>query len=178
MAGVAGQAVPGVLIALVPHMDAGDRGQWDGPQDERPLSDLGRKQAAALASEMSKWSGVTALFASPSARARETLEPLAKQLGLEIETMASLSERRPGESDASMAQRGERAVDEIRRGSPDGFVIAASHGDIVPAAVDRIAQRRRLRIPGFERRGQWYAVSIRADMSVDIELCEAPGFPQ
>lgn len=159
-------------------MDAGDRAAWDGLQDERPLSDLGRKQANALASEMSRWSGVTALFASPAARARETLEPLAKYLGLEIVTMASLSERRADESDAAMSQRGERAVDEIRRGSPNGVVIAASHGDIVPAAIDRIARRRGLHIPRLERRGQWYAVSIRADMSVDIELWEAPGLPQ
>jgi broad specificity phosphatase PhoE len=178
VAGVVGQTVPGVLIALVPHMDAGDRAEWDGPQDERPLSNLGRKQAASLASLMSKWSGITALFASPAARAHETLEPLARQLGLEIETMPSLSERRPGESDAAMAQRGERALDEIRRGSPDGIVIAASHGDIVPATIDRIALRRRLRTPRLERHGQWFAVSIRADLSLDIELCEAPGFPQ
>src|SRR5438093_2988969 len=108
-----GQQVPDVLIALVPHMDAGDRTQWDGDQDERPLSDLGRKQAAALASAMGN-SGITSLWASPAARARETLEPLAKKLGLEIGTIASLAEKRPGESDAAMAQRGERALDEIR----------------------------------------------------------------
>ena len=173
-----GQAIPGVLIALVPHMDAGNREAWDRPQDERPLSDLGRKQAAALADEMSRWSGITALVASPAARARETLEPLSKLLGLEIQTMASLSERRPDEGDSAMAQRGERAVDELRRGSPNGVIIVASHGDIVPATVERIARRRQLRTPRLERRGQWFAVSIRADLSVDIELCEIPGFPQ
>jgi 8-oxo-dGTP diphosphatase len=172
-----GQQVPDVLIALVPHMDAGDRAAWEGDQDDRPLSDLGRKQASALANAMGN-AGITSLWASPATRARETLEPLAKKLGLEIGTLPSLSEKRAGESDASMALRGERALDEIRRRSADGIAVAASHGDIVPATIDRIGLRRRLRIPRFERRGQWFVVSFRADLSVDIELAEAPGFPQ
>ena len=31
-----------LTIDLVPHMDAGDRKQWQRDQDERPLSALGR----------------------------------------------------------------------------------------------------------------------------------------
>lgn len=173
-----GQAVPEVLIVFVPHMDGGDRAAWDGDQDERPLSDLGRKQAAALAKQLRSWYAVTSLFASPALRARQTLEPLAESVGLDIGSIASLSERRPGESETAMAQRGERALDEIRRGAAGGVAVAASHGDIIPATVDRIARRRQLRIPRLERRGQWFAVSFGADMSVSIELYEAPGFPQ
>jgi broad specificity phosphatase PhoE len=176
---VVSETLPGVLIVFVPHMDAGDRDKWDRPQDERPLSELGHKQAAALSSELAKWTGITHLYASAALRARETLEPLAAKLGLEIEIMTSLSERRPGESDAAMGQRGERALEEIVRRVGTGVAVAASHGDIVPAAVDRIAQRRRLpRVPRLENRGQWYAVAIRSDLSLEIELCEAPGFPQ
>ncbi len=37
-------------IDLVPHMDAGDRTKWQGDQNVRPLTDLGRRQAAAMAS--------------------------------------------------------------------------------------------------------------------------------
>jgi broad specificity phosphatase PhoE len=121
---------------------------------------------------------VAALWASPAARARETLEPLGNMLGLEIATIASLAERRPGESDAAMGKRGERALDEIRRQTGGGVVMAASHGDIIPATIDRLALRRRLRVARLERRGQWFAVSFGADLSVQIELCEAPGFPQ
>lgn len=158
-------------------MDAGDRALWDGDQDERPLSDLGRKQASALASVMGN-AGITALWASPALRARETLDPLAKKLGLEIVTIASLAERRPGESDTAMAQRGERGLDEMRRRTARGVAVAASHGDIIPAAIDRIARRRGLRPGWIEQRGQWFAVSFGADLGVTIELCEAPGFPQ
>jgi 8-oxo-dGTP diphosphatase len=158
-------------------MDAGDRAAWVDDQDLRPLSDLGRKQANALAGELARWQGLRYLFASPALRARETLEPVAKLLGLEVETLTSLAERRPGESDAAMAQRGESALDEIRRRVGTGVAVAASHGDIIPAAVDRIARRRRLRVGRIERRGQWFAVTYASDLSVTIELCEAPGFP-
>lgn len=172
-----GQAVPEVLIVLVPHMDAGDRSLWEGDQDERPLSDLGRKQASALREAMKSYR-VSTLWSSRAARARETLGPLAKDLGLEIGTIASLAERRQGESDATMGQRGERALDEIRRRVSGGVAVAASHGDIIPATIDRLGLRRKLRIPRLERRGQWFAVSFGADLSVGIELVEAPGFPQ
>ena len=38
-----------LTIDLIPHLDAGDRTQWQGDQNQRPLSDLGLRQAHALA---------------------------------------------------------------------------------------------------------------------------------
>ena len=38
-----------LTIDLLPHLDAGDRTKWRGDQNERPLTDLGRRQAAAMA---------------------------------------------------------------------------------------------------------------------------------
>src|SRR5918999_450072 len=37
---------------LVRHAKAGDRSQWDGPDDLRPLSKVGRRQAVGLADEL------------------------------------------------------------------------------------------------------------------------------
>jgi broad specificity phosphatase PhoE len=159
-------------------MDAGDAMKWEGPQDERPLSDLGRKQAEAFAKDASRWPGIVALFASPALRAQQTLEPIAKQSGLTIETMPMIAERRPGESEVSMATRGERAVDTLLHRFGKGLIIVASHGDIVPAAVERIALRRKLRPGHLERRGQFYALNYGADLSVTIELGEVTGVPQ
>ena len=36
-----------LTIDLVPHLDAGDRTKWHGDQNERPLSELGLRQAGA-----------------------------------------------------------------------------------------------------------------------------------
>jgi broad specificity phosphatase PhoE len=67
-------------------MDAGDRHRWTGDQDRRPLSDLGRRQAARLAAALAA-TPVHALFSSPALRCRQTLEPLADRFGLRIELL-------------------------------------------------------------------------------------------
>ena len=36
-----------LTIDLLPHLDAGDRTTWQGDQNERPLSELGLRQAGA-----------------------------------------------------------------------------------------------------------------------------------
>ena len=48
-----------------------------------PLSDLGRRQSAALA-EVCRELGAEAIFCSPLQRARETAEPIAAALALPI----------------------------------------------------------------------------------------------
>ncbi len=37
-----------LTIDLLPHLDAGDRTTWHADQNERPLSELGLRQARAL----------------------------------------------------------------------------------------------------------------------------------
>ena len=78
-------------IELVAHMDAGDRHRWTGHQDERPLSELGRRQAAVMA-EALEVEPIEALCGSPALRCRQTLEPLAERFGLPITVLAELRE--------------------------------------------------------------------------------------
>lgn len=61
-----------------------------GPADP-PLTDLGHRQAEALATWLAE-EGMGAVYASPLRRARETAAPLAAKLGLEVRIDASLSE--------------------------------------------------------------------------------------
>lgn len=56
-----------LTIELVAHMDAGDRRLWQGDQDERPLSELGRRQAALFCEAVAVES-FDALFSSPALR--------------------------------------------------------------------------------------------------------------
>ena len=73
-----------LIIELVPHVDAGDRSVWRGDQDERPLTDFGKKQAEALRDALLDWP-VDRLFASPALRCRMTLDPIAAATGLRRE---------------------------------------------------------------------------------------------
>ena len=57
-----------------------------------PLTDLGRRQVAALASELAAGEPVDALYTSPFSRAVETAEVLSSKLGLEPVVDARLAE--------------------------------------------------------------------------------------
>jgi 2,3-bisphosphoglycerate-dependent phosphoglycerate mutase len=60
-----------------------------------PLSELGRRQAAAVANACRAW-GSEAVFCSPLRRARETAEPIAAASGLPIQIEPNLIEIRVG----------------------------------------------------------------------------------
>jgi probable phosphoglycerate mutase len=60
-----------------------------------PLSELGRRQAAALAEVCRDW-GAEALFCSPLQRARETAEPIATAAALSIQEEPRLIEIKVG----------------------------------------------------------------------------------
>ena len=78
-------------LYLVRHAKAGDRRDWEGKDHLRPLSKRGRQQADALADALAD-AGITRIVTSPFARCRETVEPLARRLGIETETSDALVE--------------------------------------------------------------------------------------
>jgi 8-oxo-dGTP diphosphatase len=162
-------------VELVPHADAGDRFTWSGNQDARPLTDLGWRQAKCLAKELAL-EPVNALFASPALRARQTLEPLSGDLGMEVRVLPDLSEKLLGEDLRTMAARGVRVLSEIRRDYPTGRVIACSHGDIIPAIVELLAGESGANVESMEHRGQRYRVRFQGPLC-EIELRETSCFP-
>ncbi len=164
-----------LVIELFPNVDAGDRSVWRGDQDERPLSDFGKKQAEALRDALLD-SPVDRLFASPALRCRMTLDPIAEATGLEIETIAALAEEQPGENHGAMGKRGEAALREIALRQPEGRIVACSHGDLIPDVGHRIARSLGADLQLLAHRGQRYRITIGKSFE-RIEVIEAPGFP-
>ena len=80
-------------LLLVRHASAGDRSDFDGPDELRPLDRRGRAQARRLA-EVLPLFGPVALAAAEPVRCQETLAPLAGELGLEVESLPELGEER------------------------------------------------------------------------------------
>ncbi|MGZ4611234.1 MAG: SixA phosphatase family protein [Actinomycetes bacterium] len=78
------------LRVLVRHADAGDRASWNGPDDWRGLSPLGRRQARGLVLRL-RGIPVMQLLSSPALRCRQTVVPLAEARGLDIEPVRSLA---------------------------------------------------------------------------------------
>jgi phosphohistidine phosphatase SixA len=77
------------MLLLVRHADAGDKGGWDGPDALRPLSPLGRRQAEGLVVRLEDYP-IERILCSPSLRCVQTVQPLAADRFLEIETLAAL----------------------------------------------------------------------------------------
>jgi phosphohistidine phosphatase len=72
-------------LYFVRHADAGDPATWTGPDDVRPLSGKGEKQAKRLGRFLAE-GGLKpgAIVTSPKTRARQTGELLGEALGVEI----------------------------------------------------------------------------------------------
>jgi broad specificity phosphatase PhoE len=183
------------IIDLVPHMDAGDRDAWPGDQDERPLTALGRQQAAALAEALSGLS-IDGLYAGPALRCRQTLGALGERLRLAVEVMPGLGEKvawqapdgwEPGISRAAFAAGTmARSLEDMRSRHPNGRAVACSHGHTIPALVAyQMGMRGSLDLPPLDfplsyadprYRGQWFRLS--ADGAAwDLERVSVPNFP-
>ncbi len=78
-------------ILLVRHAKALNRGDWTEPDDLRPLSKAGHKQAEELIHRLGAFS-FERVLSSPHVRCRETVEPLAKQRKLQVENADALAE--------------------------------------------------------------------------------------
>ncbi len=183
------------IIDLVPHMDAGDRNEWQIDQNVRPLTKLGHRQSQAQADALVAASGsekIEALYSSPALRARETLEPLAKLLGLEIDVVDGLGDNetwhvpdgwdhehnRGANVSPYAAGMAMAALWDIQLAHPEGRVVGCSHGHVIPALVSFIIAAHDLEdVPELVRRGQWYRIRMDGADIVAIDLHEAAGFP-
>jgi 8-oxo-dGTP diphosphatase len=85
------------MLLVVRHADAGDKSTWEGPDRLRPLSSRGHGQAEGLVVRLEDFP-VEQILCSPTLRCRQTVEPLARDRLLRIETVPALG------VDASPAQ--------------------------------------------------------------------------
>jgi 8-oxo-dGTP diphosphatase len=77
------------LLLVVRHADAGDKRTWKGPDRLRPLSPSGQFQAEGLVVRLEDYP-VERILCSPTLRCHQTVEPLARDRLLSIETVPAL----------------------------------------------------------------------------------------
>ena len=120
-----------MLIHLIRHAHAGSRSAWDKADHKRPLSPRGEGQARAIAAALAD-AGIDELWTSPSLRCRQTLAPLAEQLGLEVQVVDAFDEGHDGPP----------ALDALLAAAEAGRTVAVcSHGDVIPAVVATATRR-------------------------------------
>ena len=148
-----------MTLVLVRHAEPVAPGDPRYEENDRPLSNHGRRQAEALAGELAR-SSVAAIYSSPYPRAVETVKPLAalieKRVSVEQDlrerllapgplpdwlehlrhSWADFSWRLPGgESSAEAQSRATRALDGIRERHVGERVVVASHGNLIALAL-------------------------------------------
>jgi broad specificity phosphatase PhoE len=150
-------------IVLVRHGETAGNASRVLQLAETPLNERGLRQAARLAERLADF-GVTQIVCSDFLRARMTAEPIARRLGLEVETTPLLQERNfgdlrgtpysmvngnpfapdfvppNGESWAMFYERVERAfayVSALRAKLTRGHLLVVTHGLVCRAILGR-----------------------------------------
>jgi 8-oxo-dGTP diphosphatase len=124
-------------LLLVRHAKAGSRRDWDGPDEERPLDSQGRRQARQLAAVLPVF-GPLELHSAERVRCRQTLEPLAERLGLEVRPLPELGE----EEYSADPQAGLAAVERLLEpAATPGVRVVCSQGGAIPAALVALGVR-------------------------------------
>ena len=77
------------MLLVVRHADAADKSTWKGPDRLRPLSSRGHGQAEGLVVRLEDFP-VERILCSPTLRCYQTVEPLACDRLLRIETVPAL----------------------------------------------------------------------------------------
>lgn len=115
-------------LYLVRHAKAGSRGDWDGDDRDRPLSQAGREQAHGITLLLGHLP-ISKIYSSPYVRCVQTIEPLAHKLGLHVKVTEALAEA--DEFDDAIA-----LVDKAPKNA-----VLCSHGDVIPAVIDALVGR-------------------------------------
>jgi 8-oxo-dGTP diphosphatase len=107
-------------IHLIRHAKAKNRLEWTEPDELRPLTKRGRREAEALAARL-RDDPPDRIVASPFLRCVQTLAPLSLALDLPIETSDSFAEGAGGPG----------ALELLLSLAATGSVACSTHGDVV-----------------------------------------------
>ena len=114
---------------LVRHAKAGSRSDWSGPDDLRPLTKTGRRQADALRDLLAD-RGVARVISSPYVRCRQTVEPLGQRLRLPVDLADELAEGTP-------LPEARRLIEKFTS-EP---TVLCTHGDVIGELLESLARR-------------------------------------
>lgn len=132
-----------MTVYLVRHARAGSRQRWTKDDTLRPLSKVGRAQAAGVAKTLNH--KVDHIVTSPYVRCVETVEPLASKRKTTMETSDALAEGAPLEAALRLFEK-----------VSDQDVALCTHGDVMRDLLDHFARHGvKLRDHRMEKGSIW-----------------------
>jgi phosphohistidine phosphatase SixA len=156
-------------LTIVRHAHAGHKREWTGPDLERPLDDLGRRQTAAL-TELLDAHVVSRIVSSPAVRCLQTVAALAERLDVAVETWLELG------PDGSAG----RVADACFGDPAYADAVLCTHGEVLAELLRRpdIARAVGRRGPGRDAlltKGSAWRLGVRLDGTVSNLAHLLPG---
>lgn len=111
---------------LIRHAHAKGRKDWSGPDEQRPLSGKGRRQAQSLAKRLDEFAPQR-ILSSRYLRCVQTVEPLSSRIGVRVELADELAEG-----------SGAAALDLVRAVANEKVALC-THGDVIPEILVGLA---------------------------------------
>jgi len=128
-----------MTVYLLRHARAGRRSAWKGDDDLRPLTKVGRRQAAGIVDEVAT-ARVTRIVSSPYVRCRQSVEPIAQRLRLPVDLADGLAE-------GADLHEVLRVLEKVS----DTTAVLCTHGDVIELLLDHL---RREGVDVGKRRGR------------------------
>jgi 8-oxo-dGTP pyrophosphatase MutT (NUDIX family)/phosphohistidine phosphatase SixA len=117
------------VLVVLRHGRARKRATWKGPDEKRPLTDLGRDQARALVPVLSAY-GVTRVVSSDSRRCLRTVAPYAEDHVLGVDSLPDVNEEESTPAAVS------RVVEDLLRSKENA--VLCSHRPVLPTILDAV----------------------------------------
>ena len=151
-------------VLLVRHARAGRREDWSGPDEERPLDDLGWTQAAAHTQLLPLWAP-RAVLSAPPLRCRQTVEGAAQRLDLPVELDPSLSD-----------EAADKLPGRLRElGAAGRSVVVCSQGGAIGAAVRELTEEAGLSVADLTApKGSLWALTWSEGRLIDADRTDPP----
>ena len=121
-------------LILLRHARALDRKEWSGDDEDRPLTEDGRRQVQKLINTMHVF-GLTAIHTSDAIRCLDTAKPIAEALGIELVVSSKLSEYEYHRDKDSAAKYIKGLFER------DQSVLVCGHNPILTKIIKKMARR-------------------------------------
>jgi 8-oxo-dGTP diphosphatase len=141
-------------VLIVRHGTAGSKSRYKGDDRKRPLDKHGRAQAESLVGQLLAF-GADTVYAADRVRCRQTVEPLADELGVPIDDESLLTE----EAYADDHKASRRRFLEIAHG--DGTPVICTQGKVIPDLIAWWCERDGVRPDkSRNRKGSTWVLSL------------------
>ncbi len=152
-----------MTLYLIRHAKAGRRSEWTGRDADRPLSAKGRRQADGLVGLLAG-RPVGRVLSSPSVRCQQTVAPLARDRGLDVELTPALDEGAAVDDTMQLL---------VANATADSAL--CSHGDVIPGVIEHLAATgTEVKGPRSTAKGSVYAIEVDGERFATATYLDPP----